>query len=148
LIILLTGASGFIGRHLAHTLLAHGHDVIATSRRPGQAARPGLREVAADFSRDIEPAAWLPRLVGVDVVINAVGILRESPGQRFDLLHDRAPRALFAACADAGVKLVIQLSALGADQHATSRYHMSKKAADDYLRGLGLPAVILRPSLV
>ena len=102
MIILLTGASGFIGRHLADALLAHGHDVIVASRKPGHAARPGLREVAADFSRDIEPAAWLSRLAGVDVVINAVGILRESPGQRFELLHERAPRALFAACAEAG----------------------------------------------
>jgi uncharacterized protein YbjT (DUF2867 family) len=148
LIILLTGASGFIGRHLADALLTQGHDVIVTSRRPGHSARPGLREVAADFAQDTEPAAWLPRLVGVDAVINAVGILREAPGQRFELLHERAPRALFAACAEAGVKLVMQLSALGADQHATSRYHLSKKAADDYLRGLGLPAVILQPSLV
>lgn len=148
MVILLAGASGFIGRHLADALLAQGHDVIAASHRPGQAGRPGMREVAADFSRDIEPAAWLPRLAGVDVVINAVGILREAPGQRFELLHERAPCALFAACAEAGVKLVIQLSALGADRHATSPYHLSKKAADDCLRGLGLPAVILQPSLV
>ncbi|MFS0756827.1 NAD(P)H-binding protein [Noviherbaspirillum sp. 1P10PC] len=148
MIILLTGASGFIGRHLVDALLAQGHEVIVTSRKPGHAARPGLREVEADFSRDIEPAAWLPRLLGIDVVINAVGILRESPGQRFELLHERAPCALFAACAEAGVRLVIQLSALGADQHATSRYHLSKKAADDCLRRLGLPAVILQPSLV
>lgn len=148
MIILLTGASGFIGRHLADALLAHGHEVIVTSRRPGHAGRPGLREVAADFTCDIEPAAWLPRLIGVDAVINAVGILRETADQSFELLHERAPRALFAACAEAGVKLVIQISALGADQHATSRYHLSKKAADDYLRGLGLPAVILQPSLV
>lgn len=148
MLIFLTGASGFIGRHLTDALQAQGHDLIVASRKPGHADRPGLREVAADFSRDIEPAAWLPRLVGVDVVINAVGILRESPAQSFDLLHERAPRALFAACAEAGIRLVIQLSALGADQHATSRYHLSKKAADDDLRGLGLPAVILQPSLV
>ena len=148
LIVLLTGASGFIGRHLVQALAAHGHDLIVTSRRPGRHPQPGLREVAADFSCDTDPAAWLPRLVGVDVVINAVGILREDRGQTFELLHERAPRALFAACAEAGVKLVIQVSALGADSHAQSRYHLSKKAADDYLRGLGVPAVILQPSLV
>ena len=42
LIVLLTGASGFIGRHLVQALAAHGHDLIVTSRRPGRHPQPGL----------------------------------------------------------------------------------------------------------
>jgi uncharacterized protein YbjT (DUF2867 family) len=151
LIVLLTGASGFIGRHLVDALLTRGHDVIAATRsprRPDGDARPGLRNVAADFTHDTDIAAWLPRLVGVDVVINAVGILREQGSQTFELLHQRTPQAQFAACAEAGVRMVVQFSALGADAHAQSRYHLSKKNADDFLRGLSLPAAILQPSLV
>lgn len=148
MIVLLTGASGFLGRHLVEALVAHGHDLIIATRRPGHYAQLGLREVVADFSRDTQPADWLPGLAGVDVVINAVGILREDHGQTFELVHERTPCALFAACAAVSLKLVIQISALGADSHAQSRYHLSKKAADDYLRGLGVPAVILQPSLV
>jgi uncharacterized protein YbjT (DUF2867 family) len=148
LIVLLTGASGFIGRHLVDALLAHGHSVVAAVRHPRGAARAGMVEIEADFERDLHPADWLPRLVGVDAVINAVGIIREGPGQSFERLHERAPQALFAACRDAGVKLVLQVSALGADDDAQSRYHLSKKAADDFLRSLDLPAVILQPSLV
>lgn len=148
MVILLTGASGFIGRRLLDALLGRGHIVVAAVRHPRGATRRGHIEVEADFSRDLHAEDWLPRLVGVDAVINAVGIIRETPGQSFERLHERAPQALFAACRDAGVKLVLQISALGADAAAQSRYHLSKKAADDYLRGLDLPAVIIQPSLV
>jgi uncharacterized protein YbjT (DUF2867 family) len=148
LVILLTGASGFIGRHLVDALLAQGHSVVAAVRRPHASTRPGYSEIAADFSRDLQPQDWLPRLAGVDAVINAVGIIRETASQRFELLHERAPQALFSACREAGVKLVLQISALGADDSAQSRYHLSKKAADDHLRSLDLPAVIIQPSLV
>ena len=107
-----------------------------------------MRAVAADFTRDFEPDVWLPRLHGVDVVINAVGIIREQGTQTFDAIHTRAACALFAACARSGVRLVIQISALGADEHARSRYHLSKKRADDFLSALPLHSVIVQPSVV
>mgnify|MGYP006205252583 CR=1 FL=1 len=54
------------------------------------------------------------------MVINAVGIIREHGAQSFDNIHTRAPKALFAACVKAGVKKVIQISALGADALTTA----------------------------
>jgi uncharacterized protein YbjT (DUF2867 family) len=143
--ILITGATGFIGSALATALAARGHEVIACSHR--RSADGGDR-CAVDYMRDVDAAAWLPRLAGVDAVINAVGILRESPDASFDALHHRAPAALFRACEAAGVKRVIQISALGADDHATSAYHLSKKAADDKLRQLGLDWTVVQPSVV
>jgi uncharacterized protein YbjT (DUF2867 family) len=84
----------------------------------------------------------------VDVVINAVGIIRESGGQTFRALHEQAPVALFQACETAGVRRVIQISALGCDDQAVSRYHLSKKRADDFLASSTLEWTILRPSIV
>jgi hypothetical protein len=63
--------------------------------------------VPIDFARDLSPEAWAPRLAGVEVVVNAVGILRERDGQTFELLHSRAPCALFAAAKAAGVRRVV-----------------------------------------
>jgi uncharacterized protein YbjT (DUF2867 family) len=101
-----------------------------------------------DFTRDFEPAAWRARLRGVDAVVNAVGLLRERGRLTFEAVHVRAPRALFAAAAEAGVRRVVQISALGADDAATSDYHRSKRRADDFLSAMPLSSVIVQPSLV
>lgn len=150
--ILLTGASGFIGTHVSTALLAEGFQLACTTRRAPPHARSGegqrVRLIEADFARDTAKAAWLPRLDGIDVVINCVGIIAEHGTQTFAALHTQTPRALFAACAESEVQLVIQLSALGADEGAVSPYHLSKKAADDFLASLPLRAVIVQPSLV
>jgi uncharacterized protein YbjT (DUF2867 family) len=141
--ILITGASGFIGRRLADALRAAGHTVIEATRRTGHS--PAM--VEADFTRDLEPTAWLPKLAGIDAVINTVGVLREHGEQTFERVHERAPQALFAACAAAGVRRVIQISALGADR-GTSGYFRSKRRADEYLAQLPLDWTIVQPSLV
>ena len=149
--ILLTGATGFIGHALAQALLRRGHELVCAVREPhrldlGEAGR--WRAIACDLSQVPQAAWWRPHLEGIDVVVNSVGIIRETPGQTFDALHHQAPAALFRACAESGVRAVVQVSALGADATATSRYHRSKRAADEVLRGLGLRGAIVQPSLV
>ncbi|MBI3149151.1 MAG: NAD(P)H-binding protein [Betaproteobacteria bacterium] len=135
--ILLTGAGGFIGRNIAVALAAAGYQVKPVSRSHG-----------IDFSRMLAPADWLPHLEGIDAVINSVGVIGESGSQRFEPLHTLAPAALFRACSQAGIRRVLQISALGADETAFSAYHLSKRAADDCLRSLDLDWFVLRPSLV
>lgn len=135
--ILVTGASGFIGRHLSEALRHAGHQVVPVSRRDG-----------IDLTGLTRPTLWLPYLEGVDVALNAAGIIGQTCGQSFHLLHDLAPRALFEACILAGVPRVVQISALGADETAFSAYHCSKRAADDGLRWSSLDWFVLRPSLV
>ncbi|HRL93248.1 MAG TPA: complex I NDUFA9 subunit family protein [Pseudomonas sp.] len=135
--ILLTGASGFLGRNIATRLRAAGHQV-----------RPVCRSQGVDFAHMLDPADWLPLLAGVDAVINCVGIIGETATQRFQALHATAPQALFRACASAGVRRVVQVSALGADAQAFSAYHRSKLAADDCLRSLALDWFVLRPALI
>ncbi|MCD6078701.1 MAG: hypothetical protein K0R89_2639 [Ramlibacter sp.] len=143
--ILLTGATGFIGRAVAQALEQRGHAVVRVQRRAGA---PGQEVVQADYAGVPSRDWWLTRLQGVDAVVNAVGILRERHGQTFRALHADAPAELFRACAAAGVGTVIQVSALGADEGARSGYHLSKKAADDVLRALPLRGAIVQPSLV
>src|SRR4051812_19729104 len=143
--VLLTGASGFIGRAVAHALRERGHTVVRVLRRPPAAAAD---VVQADFAGVPRRGWWVAHLAGIDAVVNTVGILREQRGQTFRALHTEAPIELFQACAAAGVRAVVQISALGADEHARSAYHRSKKAADDVLRALPLAGAIVQPSLV
>lgn len=148
MLILLTGATGFLGRHLLAALLAAGHRVRAVRRGTPPADSASVHWIQADFARDHSPDDWLPHLEGVDAVVNAVGIFRETAAQSFEALHERAPIALFQAAARAGVGRVIQISALGADEQATTPYHLSKKHADDVLLALPLAATVVQPSLV
>ncbi|MDR2001385.1 MAG: NAD(P)H-binding protein [Zoogloeaceae bacterium] len=135
--VLLTGASGFIGRNVAAVLAEAGHQVRPLSRRHG-----------IDVRHMLAPPDWLPHLDGIDAVINCIGIIGERSVQRFTPLHTLAPIALFRACAAAGIHRVVQISALGADDTAFSAYHLSKRAADDFLRTLDLEWFVLRPSLI
>jgi uncharacterized protein YbjT (DUF2867 family) len=148
--ILLTGASGFIGSHIASALIQQGHQLVICARDPKWAKQrfPDSECIEADFTRDDDIALWVQRTERVDIVINTVGIIREEGKQTFDALHRDTPVALFKACEISQVKRVIQLSALGADEWALSHYHRSKRAADRVLSSLNLDWVILMPSIV
>lgn len=148
--ILVTGATGFIGSHLSRRLLAEGHAIIGAIRDVAtwQARLPDRDWIACDFGRDLHPEDWAPRLTGVDLVINAVGIIAEGDGQRFDTVQTQAPVALFTACSRAGVP-VLQISGLGAEQRGElPRFLASKRAADDVLWHLPGDCVIVHPSVV
>ena len=149
--ILLTGATGFIGQTLHAALRAAGHQVHAGVSPRSAQAKLQPDQVPMDFARDTTPEAWLPRLQGMDAVVNAVGVLRDSAARPIDAVHQHTPCALFQACAQAGVRRVVQISALGIDGSAT-RYARTKLAAEACLRSLAdagqLDPVVLRPSVV
>jgi uncharacterized protein YbjT (DUF2867 family) len=148
--ILLTGATGFIGRRLAEALLAQGHTLRCVSRAPpaGVQTAGALTWVRVDYAQALSATQWTEAVRDCDAVINAVGILRSHGSYTFDSVHGKAPCALFEAARIAGVSRIIQISALGADAGAASAYHLSKKVADDALRALGVPYSIVQPSLV
>jgi uncharacterized protein YbjT (DUF2867 family) len=148
--ILLTGSTGFVGSALVDALAHAGHELLLAVRDvdAARARWPRHAAIAVDFGRDHDDRIWRERLVGVDAVINAVGLFREAGEQTFEAVHVRAPVALFQACAAAGVERVVQLSALGADEAAASRYHRSKKQADDALLALPMRSTVVQPSLV
>jgi uncharacterized protein YbjT (DUF2867 family) len=152
--ILVVGAAGFIGRHLVRRLVELGHDLTPCGTDPGRLRRlfPELCCIAADYARD-SAKTWVPRLAGVHVVINAAGLIRETADRTYRAVHTEGPIALFEACLAAGVRRVLQVSALGADAGAVTGYHLSKRAADDHLAALDpggerLDWCVLRPSLV
>lgn len=146
--ILLCGASGFIGRHIHRALAQAGHQVHPTTSKP---AYGSMQSITVDFNRDADAAAWRDRLQGIDAVINAVGVLRDTRQRPIQAVHTDTPRALFNACAEAGVRRVIHISALGID-HSKVLYATTKLAAEQHLLSLNaqglLDAAILRPSIV
>ncbi len=148
--VLVTGATGFIGRHVGARLIAAGHDVLVAARdkRCTERLFPDQGFVPCDFTLDLSSEDWRSRLEGVEALVNCVGVLQPRRRSTMEAVHKTATAALFDACAAAGVRRVIHVSALGVDTGIDLHYATSKLAADAHLQSLDLDWTILRPSLV
>lgn len=148
--VLVLGASGFIGGHVAAAFSRAGWRVRAGARRPEAAARlaPSHEWVAARFEDLTRPEAWRCLLSDVDVVVNCVGVLQDGPGDSNAIAHLDGPRALIEACETAGVRRLVHVSAVGADEGAGTPYARSKAGTERLVEASSLDWVILRPSLV
>ena len=147
--ICITGASGFLGSHIAAHLHAAGHHVIGAVRRVDAARRqfPHLDWVACDLRFDTVED-WQARLIEVDAVINCAGVLQDGLGEASEAVHVSGASALFEACERTKLRRVIHISAVGIDEPATSAYARTKRAGEEALKTRDLDWVILRPSLI
>lgn len=145
----LTGASGFVGRHVLTHLLEAGHRVRALVREPSRLTReqPRLSTVTGDL---FQPAALRQLVEDVDAVVHLVGIIVEKPtrGQTFERIHVEATSNLLNAARGAGARRWIHMSALGARPDAPAAYHRTKYQAERLVRASGLAWTIFRPSLI
>jgi uncharacterized protein YbjT (DUF2867 family) len=143
--ILVCGATGFVGRHFTEALRTAGFTVVRGVRKP---TLPN--DVAVDYGKDTTKEAWLPKLTGINVVVNAVGVLRDSAKQPMQILHEQTPIALFSACQEAVVERIVQVSALGVDKSIETTYFQTRRAPEAYLRNLpdSIRYLILRPSVI
>lgn len=142
--VLVIGGAGFIGGYLVAALRRHGWRVLRAVRPKGRPLADDER--ACDLRKMLRAEDWMPLLDGVDVVVNAAGILREERGQTFEAVHVAAPLALAHACVARGVGRFVQVSALGLPEDGP--FIASKHRFDEQLRALPLSSVVLRPSVV
>ena len=156
--ILLIGGTGFIGRHILAKLAVGGYRVVVPTRHLRQAR--GLQvnpSVDAVIEADVHDDATLRKLMtGMDAVINLVGILHSRPakagaayGPDFARAHVELPRRIAAACAEAGIRRYLHMSALGAAPDAPSMYLRSKAAGEAAAFSQhGVGTTVFRPSVV
>jgi len=147
--LLVAGAAGFIGSHIATALKARGHEVIAAARswRSARTRLPALDWIPCDFTTD-KAADWTSRLQGVDAVINCVGVLQNGLNENSRAVHVDGLTELLGACKTAGISRFVHISAVGADAASGSAYAADKEAGEQCVLESGLDAVVLRPSLV
>jgi uncharacterized protein YbjT (DUF2867 family) len=118
--ILVTGATGFIGRRLTESLVQQGYDVRAMTRRPEQYDGPGTA-VGADVH---EPETLADAVKGIDVAFYLVHSLDDND---FESRDAAAARAFGSAAADAGVRQIIYMGGLGADDEKLSPHLRSRR---------------------
>src|SRR5215831_16297383 len=161
--VLVTGASGFVGRPLVAALLRGGFAVRAATRRP--VAFPGAVDVRIipDLKDSID---WAPLLEDIDVVIHAAGLahgpVTDDKFSEFDRVNWIATEGLAQAARSAGISQLIYISSIRAQigasaPHAvhetdeprpTNYYGRSKLAAETAIRAAGVPFTIFRPVVI
>lgn len=146
------GGSGFVGRQVVRELARMGASVRVAVRRPDRALFlktmgdvGQITPVAANVRDDESVAA---AVAGADAVVNLVGILYESGAQTFEAVHHQAAGRIARAAATAGVRGLVQISAIGADESSPSAYARSKGAGEAAVRAAFPAAAIARPSIV
>jgi uncharacterized protein YbjT (DUF2867 family) len=149
LLVAITGATGFVGRHVAALLVRRGHRVRALARRPARArflADQGVELVAGHLG-DGSALATLAR--GADAVVHLVGIIVEQGAATFSAVHVEGTRAMLSAAAQARVRHFVHMSAVGArDEPGATPYHRTKWKAEELVRGSGLSHTMFRPSII
>jgi nucleoside-diphosphate-sugar epimerase len=158
--ILVTGASGFIGRATVAALAEAGHEVRAATRRPQAVTVPGAAELVP--LGDLELAVdWRELVAGMDAVLHLAGIAHASgvAAARHDRVNRLATEALARAASAARLRRLVFMSTIRAqtgpaayrivteasEPQPTDPYGRSKLAAERALPISGIPFTILRP---
>jgi UDP-glucose 4-epimerase len=159
--VLVTGADGFIGRHLVPFLAARGYSVIAASRATIAFDNPNVAAIALpDLSKMFD---WLPLLDQCDAVVHLAGIAHKYAGDSlYDRINHRATSALARAISRDGTKHLVFISSIAAQSGAfsdhdlteddfptpTNAYGRSKFAGEQAIRAAGISFTILRPVVI
>lgn len=145
--ILVTGATGFIGRHLLRALLDRGYETVILTR----AAEPPafwdgrLSPVTGDVT---DPAAVSVALRGVTAVAHLAAATQGSDPARYHRVNVEGTRTLVAASRVAGVRRFVALSTITANRRVVGVYGATKREMERIVLESGLEGVVLRPHLV
>ncbi|MEJ7794597.1 MAG: NAD(P)H-binding protein [Nocardioides sp.] len=139
--VLVTGATGFIGRRLVPALVEAGHDVRAMTRHPEKYEGPATAMAGDVFDGDslIEP------LAGADVAIYLVHSLDDPDFERKDA---EAARTFARAAHDAGIRQIVYMGGLGDEGDDLSPHLRSRREVEGLLGETGIPVTILRAAIV
>jgi uncharacterized protein YbjT (DUF2867 family) len=147
--ILVTGATGFVGPHVAHALRARDLPVRALVRDPKRATR--LTAWGVDLAQgDVTESATLRgAFAGVEVVVHLVAIIKGSRTD-FERVMVQGTRNVVAAAQEAGVRRFVLASALGLDERSRAAvpYFGAKWEMERAVEASGLEHVIFRPSFI
>lgn len=144
--VVVLGAYGLIGAAIVRRLKSQGHRVTAI----GRSAKPGRPDADAWRFFDIGQQSvdgWRDALARADVVVNASGALQDGARDNLTAIHETALERLSAALQGTSTR-VVQISAAGVSEQATTEFFRSKARGEAALIASGVETTILRPTLV
>ena len=146
--ILVTGATGYIGRRIVSRLVEQGQEVRCLVRTSSDLSPLKGLQVQVHRGEVADPASLMSACEGVEAVVHTVGIIREQGTNTFERTNHIGTRNLVEAARGAGVKRLVYLSAIGAGPDPKLPYLYSKWQGEQTVSAAEIPHVILRPSIV
>lgn len=145
-LILITGATGYVGGELLKALVAAGHRARCLARRPAVLEAKGLSGIEVVAGDVLDAASLRTAMEGVDTayyLVHSMGSTESFEEQ------DRAAAQNFAQAArDAGVRRIIYLGGLGHSAEKLSAHLRSRHEVGDVLRSAGVSVIEFRASVV
>ena len=150
--ILITGATGYIGRHLVARLVAQGEHprclVRDTKRAAGILPAAGVELVQGETT---DPASLAAAVRGVDTIVHAAFLTadrKQSPGNHYETTNVQGTANLIKAAQEGGVKRIIEISGLGTKPDKPGSYMQGRYLAEKMLKESGLDWTIIQPSVL
>ena len=144
--ILVTGATGFVGRNVVRALRTRGKEVRCLVRTPARARAVADYHVEIAYGDILNPSALKEAIGGVDTVVHLVAIIREKGKQSFDLINRQGTEMVAQAAREAGIKRLVHMSAIGAQDNPDYPYLYSKWQGEQAVINSGLTYTIFRRS--
>lgn len=148
--VLVTGASGFVGRNVCHTLVQAGYEVSGLFRQTPHSSDDTVG--VSHFTGDVtKPNSLPPAAFACDAIVHLVGIIAEvkKTGQTLEAVHVGGTQNLLNAAKAAGFAgRFMYVSALGASLTSPSEYSRTKARAEQAVQNSGFAYTIFRPSII
>lgn len=149
--LLITGATGFVGRYIVNEAFKKPYDISLIVRNQAKAKTVFGEKLKIYQLKEFDNKEELRKIVELinpQYVIHLIGIIQEKKTATFERVHYEYSRNLYEILKGFSVEKIIHMSALGVGEKAPSKYHITKLKAEKELIKTGIPFVILRPSFI
>ncbi len=144
--ILLTGSTGFIGRHVLRALSEKNLPVRCLSRKPLSSGDPHISYVTGNV---LDYDSMAGATAGVDTVYYFIHMMgKQEEQERFDVLDRLAATNMVRACRSSGVKRIIHLTGMSNPNEKLSHHLASRKEVEEIIKNSGIDYTIFRASVI